>query len=225
MQLDSVQIGAADVAEAARAYAVLFGIRGTPLAGGACRFQLRRGAVELEVAEPGLRSLTFAAAEGDDPRHLPESVNGLRIHLAPPATAVAAVGDDASVEAIDHVVIHSPDLDRAITSWRDDLGLRLALDREFPARGLRMLFFRSAGITLEFVSSLQPSSDRSGPDGFYGIAYRVRRIEACRSRLLDAGLDVSSIRPGNKSATRVVTVHSGAAGVPTLLIEDPARAS
>jgi hypothetical protein len=103
--------------------------------------------------------------------------------------------------------------------------LHLALDREFPKRGLRMLFFRSAGVTLEFVGALSAPADTGGPDSFYGIAYRVGDLEAWRGRLLRAGVDVSEIRPGQKAGTRVVSVRCGAAGVPTLFIEDPSRAS
>jgi len=114
-------------------------------------------------------------------------------------------------------------LDRAIALWRDRLGLRLALDREFPARGMRMLFFRSGGITLEFVSAIGAPADAGGPDRFYGLAYRVRDLGACRTRLQGAGIDVSEIRSGNKRGTVVATVRSGTEGVPTLLIEDPSR--
>jgi len=137
----------------------------------------------------------------------------------------AALPADAppGVLAIDHVVIHTPEPERALRLWRDALGIRLALDREFPARGLRMLFFRTAGVTLELVSALgTPTSERgaaAGDDVLNGVAYRVAGIDAWRERLLAAGLDVSEVRGGNKPGTRVATVRSGTEGVPTLLIE------
>ena len=33
--------------------------------------------------------------------------------------------------------------------YGEQLGLRLALDKEFPERGMRLLFFRIAGVTVE----------------------------------------------------------------------------
>lgn len=225
MELDSVQIGVADLGEASPAYEMLLGVQPVRLPNGQ-RFQLHRGAVEIESGDPGLHSMRFAPAqEGDPVQWSADSFHGLRVRFdatldLPPHAA----GRDA-VEAIDHVVIHSPNPQRALALWRDRLGLRLALDREFPARGLRILFFRSAGITLEFVSKLPPPPDPTGPDGFYGIAYRVRRLDACRNRLRRAGVDVSSARQGHKPGTTVATVRSGTAGVPTLLIEDRSRRS
>jgi len=40
-----------------------------------------------------------------------------------------------------------------------------------------------------------------------------------RTRLLDDGFDVSTVRDGNKRGTLVATVRAGTEGVPTLLIE------
>ncbi|MFN8546104.1 MAG: VOC family protein [Candidatus Binatia bacterium] len=114
--------------------------------------------------------------------------------------------------------MHTPDAERAIALWRDRVGLRLALDRAFPARGLRLLFFRSAGMTLELACPLGDGVDRHGPDRLWGIAYAVADLEVERARLLAAGLDVSEARAGNKPGTRVATVRSGTLGVPTLLV-------
>jgi catechol 2,3-dioxygenase-like lactoylglutathione lyase family enzyme len=120
--------------------------------------------------------------------------------------------------AIDHVVIETPDPTRALGLWRDALGVRLALDREFPNRGLRMLFFRSAGVTLELVSLLG-AAPASGDDRQNGIAYRVTDVARVRERLLAAGLNVSEVRNGNKPGTLVATVRDQTEGVPTLLIQ------
>ena len=114
-------------------------------------------------------------------------------------------------------MVNTPDPDRAVRLWRDGLGVRLALDREFAQRGLRMLFFRSAGVTLEYVSLLGGKGE--GDDALDGIAYRVADLASVRARLLAEGLDVSEVRTGNKQGTQVATVRSGTEGVPTLLIE------
>lgn len=222
MEFDGVQIGAQDVAAVAAAYEVLLGVPPIHAANAAVRFQLQRGAVEIEPGDPGLHGIRFTVGTDAERARWPAgSFHGLRVCVVASTATPAAAGPADAVEALDHVVIHTPDLDRAIALWRDRIGLRLALDREFPQRGLRLVFFRSGGVTLEFAGPLPPPADRSGPDAFYGIAYRVHQLSACRTRLLRAGVDVSEARAGQKSGTMVATVHS--LGVPTLLIEDPSR--
>lgn len=240
---DHVGLAVADVAASAGVWAILLGAEPTPLPGGGQRFQLDRGALELSPASrgggPG-RSLGLcldgAAAAGetlDDPGGLAvrwRPVIGAAV-LAPPAPTPFGKPDAAVVDtpvspdrvhAIDHVVIRTNAPDRAIALWRDRLGLRLALDREFPRRGLRMLFFRSAGVTLEFVAPIAPTGT-AGQDAIDGIAWQVADIAACRARLVASGLDVSEIRDGHKRGTRVATVRSAPDGLPTLLIEQAAR--
>jgi catechol 2,3-dioxygenase-like lactoylglutathione lyase family enzyme len=224
MEFDSVQIGAEDVAAGARAYEVLLGVSPIRRANGTVRFQLQRGAVEIEAGDPSLHSIRFTVGTDAAPAGWPaDSFHGLRVCFAASTATPLAAGAAHAVEAIDHVVINTPDLDRAIALWRDRIGLRLALDREFPKRGLRLVFFRSGGVTLEFAGPLPPPLDRSGPDVFYGLAYRVQDLDACRVRLQRAGVDVSDQRPGQKSGTIVATVRAGSASVPTLLIQDLGR--
>lgn len=120
-------------------------------------------------------------------------------------------------EAIDHVVVRTSDPDAALAFYGEDLGLRLALDRELS--GIRMLFFRVGGVTIEVVTDASAGDQ----DGLYGIAYRVQDLEACHGRLAAAGLDVSEPRAGNKAGTRVFSVRSGTCSVPTLVLWDPSR--
>jgi catechol 2,3-dioxygenase-like lactoylglutathione lyase family enzyme len=223
MLFDSVRVHVAELDVAARAYELLLGVRASSR-DGVQRFQLGRGAVELAQGEPGLHALRFVAT-GDEATAWPTedgAFHGLCVRVGPLLDTNAPAAAHDAVDAIDHVVIHSPDLDRACALWRDRLGLRLALDREFPGRGLRMLFFRSGSVTLEFVGTLTQPVDPGCPDYLYGIAYRVSDIEACRARLLRGGLDVSTIRPGHKPGTSVATVRSGTADVPTLLLSTTA---
>jgi len=223
MQLDRVHIGVADLAAAIEKYERLLGVPAQRTEG-ACRFQLSRGAVVLELGEPGLRAVGFLANDGNEIANWPtgaEAFHGIEVRtdiaVDPEPAADSTPG---GVEGIDHVVVQTADLDRAIALWRDRLGIRLALDAQFPERGLRMCFFRSGGVTLEFVSSLMPPPEPPGPDCFYGVAYKVGDLDAWRAHLTDAGLDVSSAHRGQKQGTRVATVRSGTAGVPTLLIEE-----
>src|SRR5437879_6076340 len=77
---------------------------------------------------------------------------------------------------------------------------------------------RSGGITLEFATGHPPPAEADAPDRLYGVSYRVADLEARRERLLRAGVDVSPVRDGMRPGTSVVTVLSGTAVVPTLLL-------
>jgi len=227
---DAVRVRSADLGRAAQRYALLLGTEPEYASADRVRFTLARGAVELVPGEPGAQGLRLTAC--GDAAHAAALAaaraarfGGIDVQLddaAPggltkPPLLASATPTAGGVLAIDHVVINTPDPERAVALWRDRLGVRLALDREFPHRGLRMLFFRSHGVTLEFVSPIGARGD--GDDLLNGIAYRVTDVSAVRERLLAAGLDVSEVRQGNKQGTRVATVRSETEGVPTLLIE------
>lgn len=217
MRLAGVRIGADDLAGAIAAYTILLAVPGSPLAGGGMRFALQRGGVDVAAGPPGLRAVRFVCPAGEP---IVRDAHGVAVEADPDPGAVG----EAETVAIDHVVVHTTAPERAISLWRDRLGLRLALDREFPARRLRLLFFRSGGITLEYASPLpadgEPaSSEPAGDDRLYGVSYRVTDLAARRERLLAAGVDVSALRPGMRPGTTVATVRSGTAGVPTLLLQ------
>ena len=107
--------------------------------------------------------------------------------------------------------------------YADLLGLRLALDRDFERRGIRICFFRIGGVTIEVAGPLEADADAAAADRFGGIAYRVPDVDAARARLLADDFDLSETRPGHKAGTRVCTVRDGTCGVPTLLIEAAKR--
>lgn len=223
MRLESVQVGVPDVAAASAEYATLLGVPPVELPGGVVRFGLRRGAIDLLPDPGGARTVTFVA-EPKDPALGRNPFHGLAVRIVPAAaTEPPERVPPGAVDSVDHVVVQTPDAERAIALWRDRCGLRLAFDEAFPKRRLRLLFFRSGGMTFEFATSEPPPLDRSGPDQLYGISYRVMDLGAQLKRLTAAGLDVSDIRPGNKAGTRVLTVRSGTAGVPTLFLEEPGR--
>jgi catechol 2,3-dioxygenase-like lactoylglutathione lyase family enzyme len=146
-------------------------------------------------------------------------------HLSPEsALPVSAATADrhACVSALDHVVIASADPEAARALYGERLGLRLALDRSFEARGLRLLFFRIGGVTVEISARLGAEPDPDAPDRCFGLAWRVPDADAARARLAGAGVDVSEVRAGHKPGTRVVTVQGATHDVATLLIEPAA---
>ena len=140
----------------------------------------------------------------------------------PPATPL---GDPrAAVFALDHAVLQTPDPEAARGLYGERLGLRLALDREFPQWGMRLLFFRIGGLTLELAARLEPASEADAAgDRLWGLSYRVADADAARARLAAAGFDLGEVRTGRRPGTRVFSVRDGTCGVPTLMLEPEAR--
>ncbi len=169
----------------------------------------------------GIRRWRSHGIEAQSSRGLPiELISGestdplIRENRTPPA-----IDRSERVHALDHVVIMSPDPDGTRSFYGDGLGIRLALDRSFVERGVRLLFFRLGGVTIEIGSRLGVEAQPERSDRFGGLAWQVVDVEAIRARLLGDGFDVSEIRRGNKPGTRVCTVRDPVHGVPTLLIE------
>jgi catechol 2,3-dioxygenase-like lactoylglutathione lyase family enzyme len=202
------------VTAAAREFAMLLGCDSGPERTG---FQLERGAIVLEPAAAGLRAIVL---QGEPPVPPPDW-HGLDVRFVPDAGWTAS-GPPGEFLGIDHVVVQTGDADAAIALWRDRLGIRLALDRAFPDLGMRLVFLRSAGMTIEFACPLAAASPMEA-DRLYGVSFAVADLAITRARLIAAGLDVSDIRPGRKTGTRVATVRSAPCGIPTLLVE-PATA-
>ena len=129
-----------------------------------------------------------------------------------------------AVTAMDHVVVSTPDPERAAALYGARLGLDMALDRSHPDWG-RLMFFRCGDLVLEVTH--RPGKPADPPrdvrhDRLRGICWRVADIDATHARLAQAGVDVSEIRTGRKPGTRVMTVRSGTCGVPTLLVQPSA---
>jgi catechol 2,3-dioxygenase-like lactoylglutathione lyase family enzyme len=134
----------------------------------------------------------------------------------------AATGE-APITAMDHIVVSTGDPERAAALYGARLGLDMALDRSHPDWG-RLMFFRCGDLIVEIVhrpvAAVDPAQDK-----LYGMSWRVDNADATRARLAAAGIDVSEVRTGRKPGTRVLTVRSGACGIPTLLVERTAKSS
>ena len=199
----------------------------------------------------GLCALVFAVADVDKARHLlgqralpltktdashvlhiaPEATHGVPLGLVERAPGAAglppspATGElDAAVAGLDHVVIRSPNPERAVALYAGRLGLSLRLDRSEPAWGARLLFFRCGDLIVEVAHDLKAGVS-DGPDRLWGVSWRVPDVAGAHARLRTAGVDVSDIRPGRRPRTQVFTAKSHTAGVPTLVIGDEAVGS
>ena len=78
--------------------------------------------------------------------------------LAEPAGA-----PEAAIAALDHAVVLSGDPAASGAFYHETLGLRLALDREFPKRGIRILFLRVGGVTVEVAGPNPAAPDAEAP--------------------------------------------------------------
>jgi catechol 2,3-dioxygenase-like lactoylglutathione lyase family enzyme len=134
------------------------------------------------------------------------------------ASPSPAIGAEAgAIPALDHVVIRTAAIDRAVANFGGRLGLDLRLDRANPGWGARQLFFKCGDAVVEFGASLKaPVSDE--PDNFGGLAWRTAEPDAAHARLTQAGFNVSELRSGRKPGTKVFTVRDAPAGVPTIIL-------
>jgi hypothetical protein len=146
----------------------------------------------------------------------------------PPATAFAP--EASTAHALDHLVVLSGAPEASGVLFGEQLGLRLALDRAFPAWGSRLLFFRVGKLTLELAARLSdegargaapPPPPSADTDRLFGLSWRVRDAAAARERLVSLDFEVSELRDGRKPGTRVFSVRSGTCGVATLVLEAP----
>lgn len=139
------------------------------------------------------------------------------------APLIAAHPSPGSVSALDHLVINTPDPERAVANYGARLGLRFALDRTAEEWKTRFLFFRLGGLTLEVIHRLGQDHDPEADDQIWGLTWETDDLSAARARLINAGLDVSEIRTGRKPGSDVFTVRNGTQGVPTLFIAHSTR--
>jgi catechol 2,3-dioxygenase-like lactoylglutathione lyase family enzyme len=223
--LDHLVIGGS-----AGVYETLLGRRAT---GG----RLRTGNVGLAFVDgaPGLQSMAFATDDVAKAATLLErravaatregnavalTGHGVEIRLA--ATAGDApspfTGDEAAcVSVLDHVVVRTPNPERAIAFYAGRLGLDLRLDRSNPQWGARQLFFRCGDVVVEIVHDLKKGVSEA-PDQLWGLAWRVPEIGRAHVRLKAAGLDVTEPRDGRRPGSQVFSVKNKTCCVPTLVI-------
>lgn len=191
--------------------------------------------VRFEAESSGLRSMVFATSDIDKAATLLErravpatrTDGGLAFLGHSVAIGVVAKADEApslftadaasAVSSLDHVVVRTPNPERAIAFYAGRLGLDLRLDRSNPKWGARLLFFRCGDLVVEIAHDLKMGvSDE--PDHLWGLSWRVPDIAAAHARLKAAGLDVSEPRDGRRPGSQVCTVKNGTGGVPTILI-------
>lgn len=221
------------VAGSAGSYETLLGRRATS-------GRLQTGNVGLAFgAGESLSSMVFATSDLDkaarllERRAVPceragdrlvpslEATHGVPISLIerrqPPTPSAPILDEAAAISSLDHIVVRTPNPERAIAFYAGRLGLDLRLDRSNPEWGSRLLFFRCGDLVVEIAGDLEkPVSN--GPDRLWGLSWRATDIAKVNARLKSAGVDVSPVRTGRRPGTQVFSVNSHTEGVPTIVI-------
>lgn len=228
MKLDRLIIKAHDVDAARAAYARFFDAAPTAegFSVGGLFLSVRQSDVEAE----GLAGLVFAVedvdaaaarlgrlglvstAENDELWLDPAATWGVRLALTQESHRAGG-----GAFSLDHVVINTPDAERAAALYGARLGLDFRLDRTAPQWNARLLFFKAGAATVEISAPLGRAAD-PGDDRFGGLAWRVDDVAATRARLAAQDFDVSEVRIGRKPGTAVCTLRKGVVGAPWLLI-------
>jgi catechol 2,3-dioxygenase-like lactoylglutathione lyase family enzyme len=134
-----------------------------------------------------------------------------------PASLLKASDEAASISALDHLVVRTPNPERAIAFYAGRLGLDLRLDRSNPQWNARLLFFRCGDLVVEIAHD--PSKGVSdAADELWGLSWRTPDIGRCHARLKKAGVEVSQPRDGRRPGSQVMSVTSHTANVPTIVI-------
>ena len=170
---------------------------------------LERRAVPAKRKE-GQLALSTEATHG-----VPIAVIEVRDKQAP--SPLKDSSEAASITALDHVVIRSPNPERAIALYAGRLGLDLRLDRSNPDWGSRLLFFRCGDLVVEIAHDLNKGVS-DAPDELWGLSWRTPDVGRCNERLRKAGVEVGAPREGRRPGTQVFTVQSHTANVPTIVI-------
>lgn len=119
---------------------------------------------------------------------------------------------------LDHIVINTPNPDRAIAHYGARLGIRFALDRSNAGWGARFLFFKLDDIVLEHIHRIGEKHDPLAADEIWGLTWKVEELAAHHERLSKQGVTISEMRTGRKPGTQVFTVKSHTDNIPTLFL-------
>ncbi len=180
----------------------------------------RRGLSPSDVAVGESTDTRSGATRGWHRFRIPdEKMAGIKSFVLAPQTPLPASNQvPGAAISLDHLVINTPNPERAVATYGARLGLRFALDRTAEQWKTRFLFFRVGGLTLEVINRLGETQDPTSHDTIWGLTWETDDLVAAHARLENAGHNVSEIRTGRKPGSQVFTVRDGTQNVPTLFI-------
>jgi methylmalonyl-CoA/ethylmalonyl-CoA epimerase len=123
-----------------------------------------------------------------------------------------------SIKKIEHIAIVVPDIEQALTFWRDTLGLELSHREEVPEQESLIAFLPVGESEVELVEPTTENSGiarylaRRGP-GMHHICFEVDDIEATLARLKEQGVRLVNEEPTiGASGKRIAFIHPKSTG-------------
>jgi Glyoxalase/Bleomycin resistance protein/Dioxygenase superfamily len=219
----SVTLDELIVADEPRAWeACGFGFEGETCMVGEVRLRI----VGQDARQSGLVGWSLRGlAMGQDGDGALDGLPTTHAEAGPPAEGASAHPN--GVDALDHVVAVSPDLDRTVATLQGaGLDLRRIREQPTPAGAPRQAFFRLGAALLEVVQEPAEATARHGGDRpafFWGLAFRVGDVDAAAAALGDrAGEPRPAVQPGR----RIVTLRRSAGlSLPVALMSKPDSSS
>ena len=116
------------------------------------------------------------------------------------------------LKRIDHIAIAVEDIERALTFFRDVLGLELSHTETVPEQGVQVAFLPLGDSDIELLEPLSPDTGvakflaRQG-EGIHHICLEVEDIEAALAGLKDQGVRLINETPVAGAHGRVAFIY------------------
>ncbi|MEH6466296.1 MAG: methylmalonyl-CoA epimerase [Porticoccus sp.] len=97
---------------------------------------------------------------------------------------------------LNHVAIVVPDLDKAMSTYRDALGAKISASNDLPEHGVRVVFVELPNTKIELLLPIGDNSpvakflDRNPDGGMHHVCYEVDDILTARDQLVAEGARV-----------------------------------
>lgn len=152
-------------------------------------------------------------------------IKNVDLEIVEPLNDIETSPEDpaSEIQSLDHLVIDTPNVERAAATYGARMGLRLALERSSPEWKVHFLFFRVGSTTFEVVHRLGVDHNTDDLDQPFGFSWATKDLERTRERLASSGRNVSEIRVGRRPGSRVFTLRDRTCGIPTIFIEHEQR--
>lgn len=132
------------------------------------------------------------------------------------------------IEAIDHIGIAVADMQSALVTYRDCLGLAEVGRERVERQGVEAIMLECGSSHVELLAALGPDTPvgkylvKRGP-GIHHVAYRVDDIERTLAQIVDQGVRVIDSEPRiGFGGSKVAFIHpASVGGVLTELVEPP----
>jgi len=130
-----------------------------------------------------------------------------------------------SIQRVDHIAIVVEDLEAALATYRDALGIELDHIAEIPDQGVKVAFLPIGDGEVELLEPLSPDSGigkylAKRGEGLHHICLEVDDIEAALAELKAGGVALIDESPRSGAHGRIAFIHpKGAHGVLIELVE------